>query len=135
MPQERKRIDVRSFPLSFGIAHNGNGEEQEIVSGAGVLRITNVRYRCALSHKLAFAQPIRISIEMSIVVKIFLIQAQLINGCPASITLEQFDNCPIGGRDYGRAMRRRYINRVMNSSFGTSCGKRVDQLLRSDAGN
>ncbi len=103
------------------------------ISGAGISGVADVRDDLALAHRLSHHQCIGIALEVRVVEHELLVGAELIDRGAAAFALEEFDDFAVGGRDDSSACGRGNIDRVVDARLRTRVGKRVRQLIRSDA--
>ncbi len=97
---------------------------------SGVADITDDR---SALDKLFFADLIRSALQMRVIIYARFIRAVLINRDAAEFALEKLGDFAVRCRYNGCALRRHYINRVVNSTFASRIGKSVLQLIAPDA--
>ena len=102
---------------------------QVVIADTCVTRITNVGNCLALARKLSWEKALRIALKVSVVKDQLLVSAELVDGCAATLALEESNNFAVGrGEDWG-SRGSRDIYSVMHASFGTRIGKGVNQLV------
>jgi hypothetical protein len=108
---------------------------QMVIACTCVTRITNIGNYLTLARKFPWEKALRIALEMSVVKDQLLVRAELVDGCPTSLTLEKPNNLTVGrGEDRG-SKGGWNIYSVVHASFGTRICKGVGQLLWPYAGD
>lgn len=127
-------IDILALPVALGIGNNGNRKVKVIISGAGIASVAHKRNDLALSRNSSYFDPVGAALKVSIVKHQLFVRAQLIDCGPAAFALEKFDYFPIGSGENRRSCRRRDIDGIVNASFGSRIGERIQQLVSLHSG-
>jgi len=108
---------------------------QVVIAGASIPRITNVGNCLTLARELPWGKALRIALKMSVVKDQLLVSAELVDGCAASLALEESNYLAVGRGEDGGSRGSRDIYSVMHASFGARIGKGVNQLVWSHSGD
>ena len=108
---------------------------QVVIAGASIPCVTNVGNCLTLARKLPWGKVIRVALKMSVVKDQLLVSAELVDGCAATLALEESNNLAVGrGEDWG-SKGGRDIYSVMHAPFRARLGKGVIQLVWSHSGD
>src|SRR5918912_633830 len=133
--QERIGVDVRSFPVAFGVLVDEDGKVQVVVAGSGVARVADVGDDIAASNGAAFYDAVGVMIQMGVVEDRFVVSAELIKGRAAGLALKEFHDAAIGCGEDRRAARGWNVYRVVCAPFGAGLLKGIAQLFGPDTGD
>ena len=103
------------------------------VPGAGVPGIANIGDNLSAPHLFSLGYPVSITCQMCIVKNVAARWIDLIEGYPASLALEEFDDRAIGRRQNRQPLWRHYIDRIVRSTFTARLVESVAQLVGFDA--
>ncbi len=101
------------------------------ISSAGVAGVADIRDNFPLLYKLTSHLAIGVALQVSVIKHELLIVAELIDCCPAALTLEKFYDLAVGSSHDRGSSRGRDIDGVVDASFGTRISERIQQLVWS----